>query len=503
MDAATALKSAAAVLHRPADILPAYFLTPAVPAITRVVAFFGLAFAYLYLETTGRLARFRAELAARDLEPPPAAETDPEAFDAWVREVTPLVETVVTPTTVAILAVTLLATVVVSVVLAAVAAAAQLSASHARLRSERGTTAALRGARRHWLSILGLRVLETALWLLVLAGVGLVVGVVSLVSTLVAALVVLAAIPMTVGLLVVIRLTFVFATVAVVVDDASFGDGVRGAIGFLTTNPMAAGAYALIALGGLLALGAVAGALAVGGAGALVGVLGFVLLSPGLDLVKTGFYGDYRGTVDPPSVPEAPTSQRLKAGLYRGVGEMFAFVRRHPLLQVVSLSVAVGGFAVGWVAVEPFLGTASTSIAERLADHDPLFAAIEFGANNWTVAVSTAFAGLVLALPAAVALFFNGFVFGVVTRTEETLPELLAFVAPHGVIEIPAFVVAGALGLSLGGAGWLTARGRMSVDALADSLERAFWVAVGLGVLLFIAAVIEGFVSPYYYQPFL
>jgi uncharacterized membrane protein SpoIIM required for sporulation len=503
MDAATALKSAAAVLHRPADILPAYFLTPAVPAITRAISFFGLAFAYLYLETTGRLARFRTELAARDIEPPPSSETNPEAFDAWVREVTPLVETVVTPTTVAIVAVTILAAVVASIVLAAVAAAAQLSASHARLRSERGTTAALRGARRYWLSILGLRVLETVLLLLVLGGLGIVVGIVSLVSPLVAALVVLAAFPVTVGLLVAIRLVFVFAAVAVVVDDASLGDGIRGAIGFLTTNPAAAGAYALIAIGGLLALGAVAAAFAAGGGGALVGALGFVLLSPGLDLVKTGFYGDYRGAVDPPSIPEAPTSERLKAGLYRGVDELFSFIRSNPILQAVSLGVAIGGFAVGWVAVEPFLGTTSTSIAERLADHNPLFAAVEFGANNWTVAVSTAFAGLALALPAAIALFFNGFVFGVVARTEETLPELLAFVAPHGIIEIPAFVIAGALGLSLGGAGWLTARGRMSVDALADALERAFWVAVGLGVLLVIAAVIEGFVSPYYYQPFL
>lgn len=503
MDAATALKSAAAVLHRPADILPAYFLTPAVPAITRAISFFGLAFAYLYLETTGRLARFRVELAARDIEPPPSSETNPEAYDAWVREITPLVETVVTPTTVAIVAVTILAAVVASIVLAAVAAAAQLSASHARLRSERGTTAALRGARRYWLSILGLRVLETVLWLLVFGGLGIVVGIVSLVSPLVAALVVLAAFPVTVGMLVAIRLVFVFAAVAVVVDDAPLGDGIRGAIGFLTTHPTAAGAYALIAIGGLLALGAVAAAFAAGGGGALVGALGFVLLSPGLDLVKTGFYGDYRGAVDPPSIPEAPTSERLKAGLYRSVDELFAFVRSNPILQAVSLGVAVGGFAVGWVAVEPFLGTASTSIAERLADHNPLFAAVEFGANNWTVAVSTAFAGLVLALPAAIALFFNGFVFGVVARTEETLPELLAFVAPHGIIEIPAFVIAGALGLSLGGAGWLTARGRMSVDALADALERAFWVTVGLGVLLVIAAVIEGFVSPYYYQPFL
>jgi uncharacterized membrane protein SpoIIM required for sporulation len=172
-------------------------------------------------------------------------------------------------------------------------------------------------------------------------------------------------------------------------------------------------------------------------------------------------------------------------------------------LHAVSLGVAVVGFAAGWVAIEPFLGLGSTSIAERLADHNPILATVEFGANNWSVAVSTAFAGLALAVPAAGALFFNGFVLGLIARTEEALPELLAFVVPHGILEIPAFVVAGALGFSLGGAGWRTLRGRTSVDGLADAVERAFWVAVGLAVLLGIAAVIEGFVSPYYYRPFL
>lgn len=503
MDAATALKSAAAVLQRPAEILPAYFLTPAISAVTRAVSLLGFTVAYLYLETTGRIARFRAELAARDIEPPPAAETNPEAFEVWVREITPLVETVVTPVTVAIIGVTILVSVIVSILLIAAATAAQLSASHARLRSERGTTAALRGGRRYWPSMLGLWVLEIVLWLLVFVGVAIVVFVAASLSTIVAALVVLAAVPVTLGLLVVIRLLFVFAPVAVVVDETSVGASLKRSAGFMAGNKTAVGAYVLIALAGFLLIGTLGAAFAAIGGGALVGVLGFVVLSPGLDLVKTAFYGDFRDAVAPPSPPETPLSERIRGGISRGVSEMVTFTRSHPLLQGVSLLFGVAGFALGWVAAEPFLGTVSTSIAERLVGHNPLGAAVEFGANNWTVAVSTAFAGLALAVPAATALLFNGFVFGVIARTEEVLPELLAFVAPHGIIEIPAFIIAGALGLSLGGAGWRTVRGRTSVASLADALERAFWVAVGLAVLLVVAGIIEGFVSPYYYQPFL
>ncbi|MFW6000618.1 MAG: stage II sporulation protein M, partial [Halorubrum sp.] len=55
----------------------------------------------------------------------------------------------------------------------------------------------------------------------------------------------------------------------------------------------------------------------------------------------------------------------------------------------------------------------------------------------------------------------------------------------------------------LGAVSWRTFRGRASRDRLADALETAFWVTVGLGVLFVVAAVIEGFVSPYYWRPFL
>lgn len=91
--------------------------------------------------------------------------------------------------------------------------------------------------------------------------------------------------------------------------------------------------------------------------------------------------------------------------------------------------------------------------------------------------------------------------FGVYGRLEAAPAELVAFVVPHGVLEVSAIVLAGALGLSLGATAWRRVRGRASRRELADAVDRGFWVLVGLAVVLVVAGLIEGFVSPYYYRP--
>lgn len=500
MKPSTAIRAAAVALQRPSELLPAYFLAPAIPAVARVFPVFGLAITYLYLSATGRLAALRAALSNTDLQPPPQ-DGDPAAFETWAADVQSVLDLALTPTTLAVLGVSVLLGILAAVALGVVATAAQLSASYARLRGERGTVAAIRGARRHWSSILAIRLLEAVLW----AGiVGVAAGVVAAavsVSPLLGGLLALVVVPLALLALVAVRAVFAFAPVAVVVDDAGAVASLRGGWGFLRSNPLDALVYYGVAVASLLALGALAGALAVLGGAPLVGVVGFTLVSPFLDVTKTALYGDARGSLSPPTAPEAPLTDRLQSGLRRGWAELVGFVRAKPLLHVASFGIALGGGVVGWTLAAPLAETVPSSIAARLEGHNPLAATIEFGANNWTVAVSTAFAGLVLAVPAAVSLWFNGVVLGAIARTETAPLELLAFVVPHGIIEIPALVIAGALGLHLGAVGWRTRFGTQS--RLADELERAFWVCVGVGILLAVAGLIEGFVSPYYYRPFL
>jgi uncharacterized membrane protein SpoIIM required for sporulation len=495
-----AIRGAVAVLRgRPGDLLPAYLLTPAVSGVVRVVGVVGLAVAALYLEATGRLDRFRANLSGRELTPPDP-NADPEAFAAWVDAVAPVVDPLVTTTTVGVVAVTALLSAAAILVLSAVATAAQFAACRATLQDARGTTAAVSGARRHWPSMLGLLVGELLVWAL---GTGVAVALVAgatLVSTPVGALV-----GVVVGLLwlaavLAVRLVFAFAPAAVVVDGVGVAAALSGSGRFVRSAPVDAVGYALLAAAALAVLGSAA-ALSAEAGGDIAGVGGFLLVSPALDLAKTALYVR-RGGLTPPPAPERSVADQLLGGLGRGWSELTTFVRERPGLHALSAALFVVGFTVGWTLAAPLDGAVTASVETRLAGHFPPTAALLFGANNWSVAVATAFSGLALGVPAAVSMAFNGAAFGALGRLEADPLVLLAFVLPHGVVEIPAVVVAGAAGLWLGGAAWRSLRGR-APRALADAAERAFWVLVGVGVLLTIAGLIEAFVSPYYYRPFL
>ncbi|WIV66182.1 stage II sporulation protein M [Natrialbaceae archaeon AArc-T1-2] len=497
----------ATLRQRPAGLLPVYVFGAAVPAIARVVPFLGVAVAAFYLETTGRLETVRTELIAQDLEPPDP-ETDPDAFADWIDGLEPVLEALFPTPVVAIAAVTTAIAALVAFVLYAVVGAAQLAACDGRLRDERGLVAALAGARRHWLTFLGLYVLEIVLWLTAAVVIGaataLTAGVVAAATgeQLLAVPVVLLGGLVWLVVVAVVRALFAFAPVAVVVDTVGVFASVTRSAGFVRRRPVPAAFYYVVSIGVLVGVTTALSTLAFVGAESVASLLVLLLVLPALDLLKTVLYGDYRGTVAPPSMPESSLRTQFVRGLRRGWDELWAFVRATPGLHALALALIGGGFWLGWAAAEPFVDVVPTSIEARLEGHIPPAATAEFFANNWTVALSTAYSGFALAIPAAVALLFNGVVIGAIARLEVDLEALIAFVVPHGIVEIPAILVAGALGFHLGVVGWRAVRGRIDRPTLADELERAFWVLVGVGLLLALAAVIEGFVSPYYFRLF-
>ncbi|CAI49145.1 DUF95 family protein [Natronomonas pharaonis DSM 2160] len=493
MAIAPALRAVIAVFRgRASDLLPAFFLTPAISAVVQVVGLGGFALSYLYLATTGRLERFQSALADRELDPP--SPEDP-AFEAWLEELVPVFEVLLPPAVVGLLAVTALVAVVLFVALYGVALAAQLSASVATLRDRRGTTAALAGARRHTGAMVVLVVFEVFLWVLATA----VAGVAGAMAALLLPGILFVAVALVVTLawlaaVVCIRALFAFAPVAVVEDGVGAGDGLRRAGGYIRRNAGDAVGYYLLALGLLGVVGVLSGG---GEAGArAAAVAGFVVVSPALAVLKTALYAGTVDAIAPPAVPERSAAAQLSSGLRRGLAELGAFVRATPGTHAVATGLILGGFGLGWMLAAPYEGLVTASIEARLEDHFAPTAAVFFAANNWTVAVGTALSGLTLAVPAAASLVFNGVVFGVYGRLEADPEALAAFVAPHGVLEIPAIIAAGAAGLWLGVAGWRRLRGRCSDAELADRIERSFWVLVGIGVVLAVAGFIEGFISP-------
>ena len=80
------------------------------------------------------------------------------------------------------------------------------------------------------------------------------------------------------------------------------------------------------------------------------------------------------------------------------------------------------------------------------------------------------------------------------------LPLLLAFMAPHGVLELSAICIAAGGGYLLAAAILLPGN-RTRRRALAENGRRAIKLICGSSLLLFVAGSLEGLVSPIPYWP--
>jgi uncharacterized membrane protein SpoIIM required for sporulation len=118
--------------------------------------------------------------------------------------------------------------------------------------------------------------------------------------------------------------------------------------------------------------------------------------------------------------------------------------------------------------------------------------------NNISVGFTTFALGITGGIGTIYMMLFNGLLMGVVgmaCRAAGMSQQLWSFVAPHGVLEIPAIFIAG-------GAGLRVAQGLLFPGVLPrrESLARAGTEAVrlllGTVPILVVAGVIEAFVSP-------
>jgi len=119
--------------------------------------------------------------------------------------------------------------------------------------------------------------------------------------------------------------------------------------------------------------------------------------------------------------------------------------------------------------------------------------------NNAIKALGAVFFGILLGFPPLVFISLNGFIIGgVVSAVKEIegLAYAVVSIAPHGIIEIPAILVATALGLTVGSESvkWLARRESHVKSKLSYCLKLYLrWVLPGLAV----AALIEVFVTPW------
>ena len=118
--------------------------------------------------------------------------------------------------------------------------------------------------------------------------------------------------------------------------------------------------------------------------------------------------------------------------------------------------------------------------------------------NNLSVSFSAFSGGILFGLGALYILFFNGLMLGavaIVCQHAGMAVPLWSFVVPHGSLELPAIVIAGAAGLRLGYGMVFPGIYRWK-DSVAQAGTEAARLVSGVIPMLIVAGTLEGFFSP-------
>ena len=156
---------------------------------------------------------------------------------------------------------------------------------------------------------------------------------------------------------------------------------------------------------------------------------------------------------------------------------------------LLFLSGAYPGFLVGGSALGRAVWKLVVGDAHEMLSKPPaftLFPGIFF--HNWTAAILASASGIYTPLAPALVALVNGFVLGFVIGAVDTKVAIVG-IAPHGIVELPCFVIAVAAGIRLFFR--LLGSGRP-----ARELKRALLVAAALMPFLLVAALIEAFITP-------
>ncbi len=140
--------------------------------------------------------------------------------------------------------------------------------------------------------------------------------------------------------------------------------------------------------------------------------------------------------------------------------------------------------------------------SQRLAGEHTTFSAMLM-THNTRVAIGVLALGMTWAIGTMILLFYNGAILGAVivdyVRAGQSV-FLAGWLLPHGVVEIPAILIAAQAGLMLGQAliGW---RSSESIGQRLRSIGTALVTLIcGAGLMLIWAGIIESFLSQYH-QP--
>ncbi|MFJ3925376.1 stage II sporulation protein M [Streptomyces sp. NPDC090022] len=180
-------------------------------------------------------------------------------------------------------------------------------------------------------------------------------------------------------------------------------------------------------------------------------------------------------------------------------------------IPTALLSTALGVLIGWWIATHPEVQGVIAAPEELkeltkpgggyetyYSSHPAASFAAQVWTNNARAAAMCLVLGAFLGLPVLWILFLNmanlGVGFGLMASAGR-LDVFLGLILPHGLLELTAVFVAAGMGLRLG---WtvIDPGPRTRRAALAEQGRAALGMAIGLAVVLFVAGLIEGFVTP-------
>ena len=188
-----------------------------------------------------------------------------------------------------------------------------------------------------------------------------------------------------------------------------------------------------------------------------------------------------------------------------------ALIQRQIRYVLISLSITLSGALLGSILtlarpqfMRQMLGPEMVATIERheMWTHSVVTVAPAMSSflmtHNLTVCFLAFSTGIVFGLGPVYFMFINGLLLGVVgaaCQQHGMSVDLWSFVAPHGALELPSIILAGAAGLRLGRGAVFPGLYRWRDSVTMAGVEASRMVA-GIIPLLVIAGTLEGFFSP-------
>lgn len=176
------------------------------------------------------------------------------------------------------------------------------------------------------------------------------------------------------------------------------------------------------------------------------------------------------------------------------------FIRLAAILVVVGLLLGIGFREPLHQFMESQLEHIKNLAQQTNGTHGELAKVILL--NNVKASIMLILFGVFFSLYPIIGLTVNGMVVGYLFATVNPaggmpLWALIVFgILPHGILEIPAFVLAGAMGIKLGYMWLRPVVGSSRLQSFSYAAKETLYLFPFILLLLIIAATIEGFITP-------